>query len=180
MDDELLFATYKETVYRVCRYLLPSVSDAEDVCQEVFVKALLADRSQVMQMKSWLIRIAVNESHTLLRRRAKGRDKERLFWLLQRAHAPQFNPVEEALVRQETSNQFCRWLERLPKKIRVVLVLRYSGELTTKETADVLGIPEGTVKSRMNRGLRMLRKSSLAAGAGKEGDWLWEQPASMK
>ncbi|KOS00606.1 RNA polymerase sigma factor, partial [Paenibacillus polymyxa] len=61
MTDRELFELYKEQIYYFCYYLMQNQADAEDVCQEVFVKALLADRSKVQDLKSWILRIASNE-----------------------------------------------------------------------------------------------------------------------
>ncbi|WNS42138.1 RNA polymerase sigma factor [Paenibacillus sp. MMS20-IR301] len=177
MEAKELFEMYKEPVYRVCRYLLSNVTDAEDVCQEVFVKAILADRSEVRNMKAWLIRIAVNESNSLLRRRAKGRDKERSLFLSERRAA--YNSVEAAAEQHELTGQFYLMFQQLPVKVREVLILRYSGELSIKETAALLDIPEGTVKSRGNRGLRILRRIMRKSSGQKEGCPPWEQIMKM-
>ncbi|MGE7823663.1 RNA polymerase sigma factor [Paenibacillus sp. NPDC093718] len=85
MNDRQLFKTYKEQVYLFCRYMLRSQSDAEDVCQEVFFKAMTADRSSVQNLKSWLLRIAANECNTLLRRRRNGWNKELLSFMQSRS-----------------------------------------------------------------------------------------------
>ncbi|CAM3935229.1 hypothetical protein PALA111701_31485 [Paenibacillus lactis] len=67
MDDRQLFETYKETVYLFCRYMVQSRADAEDLCQDVFFKAMIADRTNVQNTKAWLLRIAANECNTFLR-----------------------------------------------------------------------------------------------------------------
>lgn len=157
MEDRELFETYKEAVYHYCLYMLRSRADAEDVCQEVFVKALLADRSGIDYLKAWLMKIAANECHSLMRRRTNGEMKEkRAFWLAVPLRSPQ--SVEQAYERLETSGEFEELLGRLKPKLREALLLYYMADLSTAETAQALDVPIGTAKSRISRGLRTLKK----------------------
>ncbi|WP_458119551.1 RNA polymerase sigma factor [Paenibacillus sp. Z6-24] len=157
MDDRQLFEQYKEHVYRYCLYMTASRADAEDLCQEVFVKALLAKRSEITNEKAWLMRIAANECYSMLRRRSKGRDKEsRAFWLNWPLRSS--TSVEKKYEQQETAGEFAVLLEHLPDKLRQVLLLHYIGELSHTEIADVLKIPTGTVKSRLSRAIAKSKK----------------------
>ncbi|MFU1792715.1 RNA polymerase sigma factor [Paenibacillus azoreducens] len=158
MNDRELFETYKSQVYHLCYYMMQNRSDAEDLCQEVFVKAILADRSQVRDLKSWLLRIASNECNSVLRRRKNGWAKELSAYLLTRPGSS--NPVEENIDQQEIRMEFERMYGKLPDKIRMVVTLRYVNDMTVPEIADVINIPEGTVKSRLNRGIKLLKKMS--------------------
>lgn len=160
MTDRELFELYKEQIYYFCYYLMQNQADAEDVCQEVFVKALLADRSKVQDLKSWILRIASNECSNVLRRRKTGLMKEIRTFLLSCPHS--FNPVEESLYHQETKTELHKLYNKLPDKIRMVVVLRYVNELTVPEISRVINIPEGTAKSRLNRGLKLLKKMVIS------------------
>ena len=156
MNDRQLFETYREQVYLFCRYMLRSRADAEDICQEVFFKAMIADRSQVQNVKAWLFRIAANECNTLLRRRRNGWSKEIRSFLLSLPLGS--SSVEETCEQREMVNSLHLLLDELPLKVKQVMILHYSAELTLPETAEVLDVPVGTVKSRANRGLRKLKK----------------------
>ncbi|MEJ8306536.1 RNA polymerase sigma factor [Saccharibacillus sacchari] len=158
MDDQTLFETYKEDVYRYCLHMLRSRADAEDSCQEVFVKAMLSDRTKVEYTKAWLMRIAANECRSLLRRRNTGDRKEKKAFSI---HAPLHSPrsVEHAYEQAETANEFVRLLNKLKPKTREALLLYYVADLSTNETARALDVPVGTAKSRINRGLGMLKKA---------------------
>jgi RNA polymerase sigma-70 factor (ECF subfamily) len=138
--------------------MMQNRSDAEDLCQEVFVKAILADRDQVRDLKSWLLRIASNECNSVLRRRNSGWAKELRAYLLTRPGPS--NPVEENMDQQEIKNEFERMYGKLPDNIRMVVTLRYVNDMTVPEIANVINIPEGTVKSRLNRGIKLLKKIS--------------------
>ncbi|MFD3768443.1 MULTISPECIES: RNA polymerase sigma factor [Paenibacillus] len=156
MDDRQLFETYKETVYLFCRYMVQSRADAEDLCQDVFFKAMIADRTNVQNTKAWLLRIAANECNTFLRRRQNGWAKElRSFMLGMPLRTP---TVEETFEHREMVHTLHLLLDKLPKKTKLAFVLHYSAELSLPETAEVLNVPLGTVKSRINRGLKKMRK----------------------
>lgn len=156
MDDRQLFEKYKETVYLFCRYMVQSRADAEDLCQDVFFKAMVADRAKVQNMKAWLLRIAANECNTFLKRRQNGWSKELRSYMLGMPLRPP--SVEETCEHREMVQTVHLQLDKLPKKIKLVIVLHYSAELSLPETAEVLNVPLGTVKSRMNRGLKKMRK----------------------
>ncbi|WP_159882269.1 RNA polymerase sigma factor [Paenibacillus puerhi] len=161
MNDRELFQTYRNDVYYLCYYLLQNAADAEDMCQETFVRALQADRSRVESLKPWLLRIAANLCSSHGKRRSQGTWKEWTSFLLQPKQSHE--PAEESVMRQEGERDLERWLGKLPPKLRSVLALRYVSELSHQEIADCLDIPLGTVKSRMSKGMQLLREQ-LEAG----------------
>lgn len=156
MCDREIFELYKEQVYYFCYYLMKNQADAEDICQEVFVKVILADKSKVRNLKSWILRIASNECNSVIKRRKTGWMKEVRNYLLSRSE--ESNPVEKRLDRQETKKELQGLYSQLPDKIRMVVVLRFINELTVPEISKVMSIPEGTVKSRLNKGLKILNR----------------------
>ncbi|MCE5170952.1 RNA polymerase sigma factor [Paenibacillus profundus] len=155
MTDREFFERYNKEVYRTCYYMLRDASDAEDICQEVFMKALTSGWQQVEYLKTWLMRITVNHCLNHLRRRKTRRMKEKMLLLFQRE---QTEPSAFSMVeRQETEDEWKRRMARLPDKIRVVVTLRFTNDLALKDIADILDIPVGTVKSRLNRGLKLMK-----------------------
>ncbi|MEF2967301.1 RNA polymerase sigma factor [Paenibacillus sp. M1] len=156
MNDREMFEAHKEQIFRLCYCMMQDRSDAEDICQEVFVKAILADRSQIRDLRPWLLKIASNECRKVLKRRKSGLAKEKFAYLL--APPQHGNPVEEGYDRKEKEDEVNIWLNRLPEKVRVVVVLRFVNELTLREIAEVIQVPEGTVKSRLNKGTKLLRR----------------------
>jgi RNA polymerase sigma-70 factor (ECF subfamily) len=156
MCDREIFELYKEQVYYFCYYLMKNQADAEDICQEVFVKVILADKSKVRNLKSWILRIASNECNSVIKRRKTGWMKEVRNYLLSRSE--ESNPVEKRLDRQETKKELQGLYSQLPDKIKMVVVLRFINELTVPEISKVMSIPEGTVKSRLNKGLKILNR----------------------
>ena len=123
---------------------------AEDLVQTAFAKLYLAwdrvrDRESV---DAYVRRILVNEHNSLWRRAWKR--NERPTEVL-----PEAATVDE--YDDGTSSELWASVQTLPRKARAVLVLRYYEQLTEAETAEVLGISIGTVKSQTSRALATLR-----------------------
>ena len=139
--------------------LLGAGSDAEDAVQEALVKAFRSlDRFHVDRpFRPWLLRIVANEARnahrSAVRRMAReerdARDAQALStWL----DDPSVNVTD-----RQTKEQVLAAVERLPATQRRAVICRYLLELDEAETAVVLGVPRGTVKSRLSRGLGRLR-----------------------
>ncbi|NGZ73946.1 RNA polymerase sigma factor [Saccharibacillus alkalitolerans] len=155
MTNKELFETYRSDVYRTCYYMLGQASDAEDICQEVFMTAFRGDWQKIDNVRTWLLRIAVNRSLNLLKRRNNLRAKLKHYPHLL-AGRPDTTPDIRAEDR-ESAEEWAGYVGRLPLKIRAVISLRYVHDLGTAEIADLLNIPQGTVKSRQHKGLRLLK-----------------------
>jgi RNA polymerase sigma-70 factor (ECF subfamily) len=164
-----LVRAHQSTALRVAILVLGDVSEAEDVTQEAFIKAhrnlhrFLADRP----FQPWLLAIVRNEARN--RRRAAGR-RGRLE--LQVANDPVSrnaapSPETEVLAHEQRTH-LLRTLDRLPDRYRIVLGCRYLLEMSEADTATVLGVAPGTVKSRTARGLSRLRQLLAAEGSFDE------------
>ena len=152
----LLFDRYKNLVYRTAYLILGDPDEADEALQEVFLKvyrSLSSYQPAKGAFTTWLYRITTNDCLNRLRRRKR----ERLV-PLDLAHDD--NPL--ASLPQDGSLEVDQDLHmalgRLSDKLRVVIVLRYYGKLSYAEIAESLSIPIGTVKSRLNLGLRTLRR----------------------
>jgi RNA polymerase sigma factor (sigma-70 family) len=141
--------------------LMGAGSDADDVVQEAFVKAYraLGGFRDGAPFRPWLLRIVANETRNLHRSTGRRRWREQqadptvaAFPALRAAD----DPAQEAIDR-ERQEALRRTLLTLPAPQRLVLTCRYLLDLDEAETATVLGIPKGTVKSRTRRGLDRLR-----------------------
>lgn len=129
-------------------------SEVDDLSQEVFLRVLGAlDRYESNgSFSTWLYRIALNVAHDSHRRR-----RSRL--RLQNANRPKPKspgPAEVAS-RQELAAHVAGALSTLPRKLREPLILKHYGHLTFAETSQVIGVPVGTVKSRVQSALLKLR-----------------------
>jgi RNA polymerase sigma-70 factor (ECF subfamily) len=136
--------------------LLGAGSDAEDVVQEALVKAYRSLDSFRLDrpFRPWLLRIVANEArnaHRTSARRAAREDRE--------ARGPARGIIDPALevADRQAHDHLLAAVDRLPERLSRVVVCRYLLELDEAETATVLGLPRGTVKSRLSRGLGRLR-----------------------
>ncbi len=150
------FAAYLQarqaSVLRTAYLLTGDRHTAEDLVQTAFAKLYLSwDRVRDQgSMDGYLRRILVNENNSLWRRGWKKRE-----------HATDELPEPTPHVDQHDDGRGdALWdlVQSLPKKARAVLVLRYYEELSEAETAEVLGISVGTVKSQTSRALAALRE----------------------
>ena len=151
-----LFDECKDHVYSLALHLSGDATEAADIAQEVFLKVLtrLHQFRARAQFSTWLHRVVVN---TFLDRRRAAR---RLVPLERAAVPPAATvPLEEALRRADTARLVARSVRALPLKLRVPLVLRFVAGLSYDQIADVLGVPPGTVASRLSRALEALARA---------------------
>jgi RNA polymerase sigma factor (sigma-70 family) len=131
-------------------------ADADDVVQEAFVKAYAAlPRFRGDAFRAWLLSIVHNETRNLHRSRGRRVARESMASLPEELLA--FGPEEEAM----SADRRLRLLgnvRQLPVGLREVVSCRYLLELSEAETAMTLGLPAGTVKSRLHRALESLRR----------------------
>ena len=154
---EIIMRRYNQRLYRVTRSIVRNDAEAEDVVQEAYVSAYthLAQYAGDAKFSTWLTRIAVNEGLRRLRKRGRADDIERMASTTPLAAESPEKHVSDREVGQimETA------IDRLPSGYRSVVMLRDVEDLSTAETADCLGIPVATVKTRLHRGHALLRES---------------------
>lgn len=135
--------------YRVARGVLRNAADAEDVAQEALLRAYksfdrLRDRNR---FRGWLVRISFRLALDRLRS-AKRREQRDMLWS-QPAHQPPPVTVEDVAASNQFQGHLQRALEELPEKLRLVLLLSAMEGQTIDEIAAMVGVPVGTVKSRI-------------------------------
>jgi RNA polymerase sigma-70 factor (ECF subfamily) len=165
---EELVRRYQDVALRTAYVVCPE-TDADDAVQEAFLKAYAAlhrfrDGAPV---RPWLLRIVANEARN--RRRSAGRRAG----LVQRAAAaagPAVEPSpESAFLADEARAALLAGINALRDEDREVIGARYLLDLSEAETAEALGIPRGTVKSRTSRALARLRERLGDADGGPAG-----------
>ncbi|MFD9221224.1 RNA polymerase sigma factor [Streptomyces sp. NPDC060064] len=137
-------------------------ADAEDVVQSAFLKAYqsLGRFRDGAAFRPWLLRIVVNETRNTVRSAVRLRalaGREALL-LGSEPLIPESADPAVAAVAQERSALLRAALDRLSEQQRQVVTYRYLLEMDEAETAEALGWPRGTVKSRLNRALRKLER----------------------
>lgn len=137
--------------YRLAGYLLADSAEAQDAVQEASVRAWRGwkDLREREKFHSWFSQIIVNVCRTRLSQRSKRRTVD-----VEDVSLESADPFRAALARDAVG----RALSSLSNELRMVVVLRYWGELSLAEIADRLRIPIGTVKSRHHAALQVLRR----------------------
>ncbi len=158
---------YQRPIHRLAYGLTRNASDADDLAQETFVRAWQAlARFRVGEpLYPWLSRICVNLAFSLYRRRRR-RPEEPMETLIEagRQFGVDDDPSEHA-ARRERDARLAAAFEELSPDHQAVLVLRAVEDLSYEEIAGTLGIPPGTVMSRLSRARAEL-KARLARRSG--------------
>jgi RNA polymerase sigma-70 factor (ECF subfamily) len=164
---EEIVQRYQQVAFRTAYVITGSAAEAEDAAQDGFVKAYraLASFRTGAEPRPWLLRIVANEARN--RVRSSGRRHQ-----LELRLAGDYRPggaapsPEAAAVAAEDTRRLLGLVNELSDEDKLVIASRYLLELSGEETAAALGIPEGTVKSRLSRALGRLRaRLEEAAGA---------------
>lgn len=145
---ELVAAT-TDRIYRLAHHLMRDRDEAEDVVQETFIRAWqrrgdLRDPAAVMP---WLSRIARNAARDRLRWWRRRPEKART----EVEPAGAATPADHALIGAERAAEVRRALDVLSEKHRVILLLREVEDMSYEQIAELLGVPVGTVESRLHR-----------------------------
>jgi RNA polymerase sigma-70 factor (ECF subfamily) len=157
---EELVRMYTDIAYRTAYVFTGSAADAEDAAQDAFVKAwrALARFRRGAPFKPWLLQIVANEARN--RRRSAGRRARLALRVAGESSSGDAAPSPEASVlADERRSELLNAVESLPDDARDVVVCRYLLDLSEEETATVLDVARGTVKSRSARALDRLRGS---------------------
>lgn len=166
MAYEELVRRYQDVAVRTA-YVISPDGDAEDAAQEAFVKAYgaLGRFRPDAPFRPWLLSIVANEARN--RRRSSGR---RAGLALRAAEDRPLGDAapspESAVLANETRARLLSAVNALRDEDREVIGARYFLDLSEAETAEALGIPRGTVKSRLSRALDRLRTQLGAEEAG--------------
>jgi len=175
---ETLLRSYTRKLYNLCYRFTGRTDEAEDLTQEIFVKVYQTLRTfDAAQgaFSTWLNRVARNHLVDHYRRTRKDRVTSSLedqLATLEERPSVGMEPLGqvESRERQEVLQQA---LNRLSPDLREAVVLRDLHDLDYQEIAQVLGVPPGTVKSRINRGrlelARVLKRMDVMRGPAKAG-----------
>jgi RNA polymerase sigma-70 factor (ECF subfamily) len=142
--------------FRVARGVLRNSADAEDVAQEALLRAYrrfdrLRDRNR---FRAWLVRIAFRLALDRLRS-GKRREQRDTLWAQPERQRPAAT-AEDLAASSEFQAHLENALAELPEKLRLVLMLAAMEGYTTDEVAAIVGIPVGTVKTRIFHARRLL------------------------
>ena len=154
-----LVLQYQDLAYHHAYALLGDPAQAEDATQESFIKAFQAlNTLRGVSFRGWLLKIVTNSAYDLMRRAQRhptqalypedenGEEVESAAWLVDPT-----SDVQDIVEEHERSSQIYQALDELPEAFRSVLTLIDVNDMDYTEAAEVLGVPLGTVKSRLAR-----------------------------
>jgi RNA polymerase sigma-70 factor, ECF subfamily len=167
-----LVLTHQDSVYNQACYLLNDPTVAEDISQEVFILAFQKlSQYRGGSFRAWLLRIATNACYDEIRRwkrkrqipliplDGEGDEMESPGWI-----ADQGPSIEELAEQDEFMSKIHEYLDELPAGMKTAVLLVDIQELDYVEAAQVLGVPVGTLKSRLVRGRLKLRSRLMDSG----------------
>lgn len=168
---EILMRRHNARLYRVIRSVIRNEAEVEDVMQQAYLRAYTALEgfAGLSSFATWLTRIGLNEALGRLRKQRWLEPVEDLPEDTEGLMEPAPTPEDMASSR-ETARMVERAIDRLPPIHRTVLMLREIEQLSTEETAGILGVSEDVVKVRLHRA-RLALRNALAeqvAGSARE------------
>jgi RNA polymerase sigma-70 factor (ECF subfamily) len=156
-----LVGEYRDSIYAFLSRFLNRSELVDDVFQETFMQLYVSrDTFDLSRpLRPWLFTIAVNKARDALRRRQRpdstnlgsmfDNDEHSIDDVLNTLGSDMHMPHDD-LIKEETAGAVKRVISRLPVKLREILILAYFHQLSHAEMAGILGIPVGTVKSRLH------------------------------
>jgi RNA polymerase sigma-70 factor (ECF subfamily) len=170
---EQIVLEFEKSVYKFCFRFFGNEEDAMDVTQEVFIKVYraLPNFEGRSSLKTWLYRIASNTCLTLASKKKK--EKESFlksivkWWTEDKSETPETLSIEQEN-REQIKRIVNQKISKLSENYRIPLILKDIEGMPIDRIAEVLDIPSGTVKSRINRGRKQLQESLQAFYYGRE------------
>jgi RNA polymerase sigma-70 factor (ECF subfamily) len=158
---EIIIRRHNRRLYRIVRSILKDDMETEDAVQEAYLSAYshLSQFAGRASLGTWLLSIAINEARRRMVRRIQ---MEKFDGDHEGAHVEgaftSRKDAEHEVATREVTTVLERFIDELPEHFRTVFILRAVGQLSLKETAQVLDLREVTVRTRLHRARRYLRK----------------------
>lgn len=147
---------YGKRLYGLCLSLCSNTFEADDLYQDTWIRVVknISQYDPNRQFEPWLTKICINTYRNTLRRLARSpllnfhtnEEKDALLQSIPAPEDPDYSSLYEAV-------------EKLPEKLRLAVILYYFEEMDIAATAQVLDIPEGTVKSRLSKARKLLKEA---------------------
>jgi RNA polymerase sigma-70 factor (ECF subfamily) len=156
-----LLVPHLDAAYNLARCLMRNETDAEDLVQEAYLRAISHFPSfRGGDGRAWLLTIVRNCYYRLEQKGSRGQSTD--FDEAVCSAGRQTSNPETLLILEERAELVRQSLAELPPEYREVMVLRELEQLSYREIANIAGIPLGTVMSRLNRARQRLQENLLA------------------
>lgn len=160
MNDEEIIKKYAALVNYIAQSRTVQPSDAEDVCQDVFLKYV--DKHPRFKSeehaKAWFIRVTINTAASLYRKHSFQKREDFIEEIVEQKQIREDSSKEEWTSRIEADAAFEANLHKLNPRYRAVMVMRFKHNFTPKEIAQVLGESENAVTALIYRGKKQYRE----------------------
>lgn len=156
---DLVVARHQRSVYHLCYRYTGRYEDANDLAQDVFLRAYkgLRDFKGRASFRTWLYRVAINVALNYVTSKSPRLDRMATLDGVDRADPHAENPAE-AVLREERAKRVRQAIAQLPPKQRATLLLRVYQELPHEEIAVIVGSSVGACKANLFHALNKLRK----------------------
>jgi RNA polymerase sigma-70 factor (ECF subfamily) len=161
-----IYRLHAAAIFRFCRRALPTREDAEDATTEIFlkVKEKLAQYDAQRPFAAWLYKVSANHCWDILRRRRIRQDLETEGVETMPLEHPDPSQLDQ-LIADRSGAQVRSALDRLPRRARMALVLRYYSDMSYDEIADTLGVRRAFVGVLLLRARHQLREALTGRAA---------------
>lgn len=141
------FQKYGDRIFSAAFSVCQNQADADDVVQDTLIRyySLSKDYENELHLKAWLIRVAIN----------RAKDITSSFWRKNKVSWEDY--IGELVFEEPEDSRLFEAVMRLPEKYRIVIHLFYYEDYAVEEIASILRRPEGTVKSQLSRGKKLLK-----------------------
>lgn len=154
----VIIEKYYDDIFRFCLFLTGNESDSYDITQETFLRFIsYVDSYQHRNLKGYLLTIAHNLCRDYFSHKHSGMEPEKI---------PEYSGAEQQIVQVENRIYVLKFLKKLPKEQREIIILRIYEEMKFKDIAKMLGSNLSTVKSRYRLGLANMKKNMEKEDAG--------------
>ncbi len=166
---ERIMELYGRDLFSFCRFVTRDRQDAEELYQDTFLK-LYESRERLYidrNAKSFLMSVALNLYRNVRRKRSVRERIAGAAYSVEESGQElpdEGEGVEERVLSGETCRALREAVRRLPDRYRLPVLLYYMEELTQREIAGIMGLPEETVKTRLRRARAILRKDMEGQG----------------
>ncbi|HKU79760.1 MAG TPA: RNA polymerase sigma factor [Rhodanobacteraceae bacterium] len=168
--EEAAFAAimqrHNQLLFRTARSIVKSDAEAEEALQEAYLRAwrALSRFREDAKLSTWLVRIVINEALGRLRTRASVIPLDAAMNMIEHEAGASLGDAEDGspdsmAMRAQLRALIEARVDRLPEAFRIVFMLRAVEEMSVREVAEALGIPEATVRTRFHRARALMRES---------------------
>lgn len=153
--DEL-YEKYKNMAIHTAYLITGNLADSEDIVQETFVKVWthIRELKNDSGFRAWMMQILVRTAYRIGK---KSRREIPDYETVERMDKPENNSSLDKMIQLEEAEMISAAVRALPVKLRTVVVLYYYDSFSVKEIAELLGLMEGTVKSRLHSARRRMK-----------------------